>query len=86
METDRLTKAAARAKINARLSVAVVKANGGWKYRERIRLPDEDVARLGPRAESELVNDMQRYAVARELLEQMGRGEYFKLRCKELGL
>jgi hypothetical protein len=49
-------------------------------------MPDEEVARLGPRAELELLNDMQRYAVARALIEQEGRGDYFRLRCRELGL
>jgi hypothetical protein len=65
-----------------RILVNLVRACGGWKYRKGIPLSDEQVERGGEVGFVELVYEGMRLALAEKILDDLGRGEYYRQQCE----
>lgn len=74
------------AKVDAMVAVALIRANGGWKHRKGIPMTDEEVRRQGELAVAAVVQDIQRFAVARKVIDQLGRTAFYEQRLREEGL
>lgn len=67
-------------------AIHLVRANGGWKYREGIPLPDGDVVSRGEQAEQYILSAVASLVVARRLIRELGRDAYFEARVDEARL
>lgn len=74
------------AREGARVALAIVRANGGWKHRAALPMSDEEVARQAVRAAAAIEFDLVRLEVARQLLEELGRTAVFEARLRDEGL
>ena len=64
--------------------ILMIKARGGWKFREKVRASDVEIDRIIGRAEQDLRMIVLQNMVALDVLEEWGKMGHFKAGLQRL--